>query len=60
MDTRLAAGSGVGLVVDTLIGLIVDAMFAHDGMAMVIGGATGISLGAGVAVATCEGSEDGE
>jgi hypothetical protein len=58
MNTKLAAGSGVGLVVGMLIGLLVDVASDGSGMAMVLGGAIGIPLGAGVAVAMVGKSED--
>lgn len=58
MNSRLAAGSGVGLIVGTLIGVIVDAMFSTEGMALIAGGALGISLGAGFALAMGGDSED--
>ena len=49
MNKKLAAGSGVGLIVGAIIGVIVDTMLGANGMTIVLGATFGISLGAGVA-----------
>jgi F0F1-type ATP synthase assembly protein I len=60
MNTRLAAASGVGLVVGTLVGILIDARFGTRGVGLVLGGAIGVSLGAAVAIAMGGNSDDGE
>jgi F0F1-type ATP synthase assembly protein I len=51
MNKRLAAGSGVGLVVGAAIGIIFDPMLAANGTALIFGAALGIVFGAGIAAA---------
>jgi hypothetical protein len=60
MNSKLAAGSGVGLIVGLVIGIVVDAATGGSGAAMVLGGAIGIPLGAGIAVALPGKSDDGQ
>lgn len=52
MNKRLAAGSGIGLVVGAVLGIVVDPLFGAKGVAMILGAALGISLGAGIALST--------
>jgi F0F1-type ATP synthase assembly protein I len=58
MNKRLAAGSGVGLIVGALIGIVLDPMLGANGVALVLGAALGIPLGAGVALATNKNDHD--
>jgi hypothetical protein len=58
MNNRLAAGSGIGLVVGALIGVVVDPMLGANGVAIVLGAAFGIPPGAGVAFATSKSEHD--
>ncbi|WP_308365946.1 MULTISPECIES: hypothetical protein [unclassified Microbulbifer] len=58
MNKKLAAGSGTGLVVGALIGIVVDPMLGANGMAIVLGATFGIPLGAGVAFATNKNGND--
>jgi hypothetical protein len=60
MNKRLAAGSGVGLVVGTAIGNILDPMLAANGMALIVGAALGIVFGAGIAAAVGQNSKNAD
>ena len=60
MNKRLAAGSGVGVVVGAAVGIIVDPMLAANGMALVFGAALGITFGAGIAAALGQNSKDAD
>ena len=39
MNTRLAAGSGIGLVAGAAVGVMIDAMSGAHGTAMIVGAA---------------------
>ena len=58
MNTRLASGTGVGLVVGALFGIIFDPMLGANGVAIVLGATFGIVAGAGVVAATGRRSKD--
>lgn len=60
MNKRLAAGSGVGLVVGAAIGIILDPMLAANGTALVFGAALGIVFGAGISAALGQSSKDAD
>ncbi len=60
MNKRLAAGSGVGLVVGAAIGIILDPMLGANDMALIFGAGLGIVFGAGITAAIGQNSKDAD
>jgi len=55
MNTKMAKGSGIGLLVGAILGVIIDPVLGANGVAMVLGATFGIVLGAGIATALRDG-----
>jgi hypothetical protein len=49
MNNKLARGSGVGLVVGAMLGILADPLLGSSGITLVLGAAFGIVFGSGVA-----------